>query len=267
LISNGEVSKRAGEGLYAEYNCSDVYSQKAGHRLANVIMGLELDLSFQEGGGQKRVSSLNGFQTLKPFPHMVYLPEIYHHALRFLYEGLNEERQLATCPQLPPEERLSRIEFEIYDWARVGRIRVLKIGEDFVNAMAARESEAAAGDVTVYQVWLPPASPSVGWAVESLRRRGYFPGGLLPRWFDTDGLLMQRLCHTPDWEGRYFRTAPGRFSVSFARTGREALRIASAPRQTKSGIDLAPSSLSDSGYPLHSSRWGFIILTEPLVAA
>lgn len=45
------------------------------------------------------------------------------------------------------------------------------------------------------------AAPSVGWAVECLGRRGYFWGSLLPRWFDTDGLLMQRLCHTPDWDG------------------------------------------------------------------
>lgn len=52
----------------------------------------------------------------------------------------------------------------------------------------------------VSQVWLPLASTSVGWAVERLRSRGYFLGGILPRWFDTDGLLMQRLYHTPDWD-------------------------------------------------------------------
>lgn len=67
-------------------------------------------------------------------------------------------------------------------------------------AMAVKESEAAARGVTVCQVWLPLASTSVGWAVERLRSRGYFLGGILPRWFDTDGLLMQRLSHTPDWD-------------------------------------------------------------------
>jgi hypothetical protein len=95
---------------------------------------------------------------------------------------------------------MSRIEADIYEWAQVTRISVFEIGEDFVTAMAARESEAADRGVTVYQVWLPLASPSVGWAVERLRGRGYFLGGLLPRWFDTDGLLMQRLAHTPNWD-------------------------------------------------------------------
>ncbi|MHC1729509.1 MAG: hypothetical protein AB9866_26480 [Syntrophobacteraceae bacterium] len=34
-----------------------------------------------------------------------------------------------------------------------------------------------------------------------LRSRGYFTGGVLPRWFDVDGLLMQKVTGTPDWEG------------------------------------------------------------------
>jgi hypothetical protein len=36
--------------------------------------------------------------------------------------------------------------------------------------------------------------------VESLRERGYFLGGPLPRWFDDDGLLMQRLLQPPHWD-------------------------------------------------------------------
>lgn len=195
------VPEFGGEGIYGEHTCSHLFTQKAAHRLGNVTMGLEVDLSFQAGGAQKRISSLNGYQTLKPFPHKVYLPGIYDHSLRFLYEGLNEERQFAPTSQLPKGEHPSRIEVEIYDWAQVSRISVLEIGKDFMTAVAVRESEAADRGVTVYQVWLPLASPSVGWAVECLRCRGYFLGGLLPRWFDTDSLLMQRLCHTPDWDG------------------------------------------------------------------
>jgi len=194
------VPEFGGEGICGEHICSHLYTQKAAARLGNVTMGLEVDLSFEEGGGQKRVSSFNGYQTLKPLPHTVYLPEIYDGPLRFLYGGLNEERQFKSSDRLPAAGHLSRIEVNIYDWAQVTRISVFEIGEDFMMAMAVKESEAAARGVTVCQVWLPLASTSVGWAVERLRSRGYFLGGILPRWFDTDGLLMQRLSHTPDWD-------------------------------------------------------------------
>jgi hypothetical protein len=194
------VPEFGGEGIYGEQICSHPYTQKAAARLGNIPMGLEVDLSFQAGGGQKRVSSFNGYMMLTPYPHTVYLPAVYDWPLRFLYEGLTEERRLEPSHGLPAGGRMSRIEADIYEWAQVTRISVFEIGEDFVTAMAARESEAADRGVTVYQVWLPLASPSVGWAVERLRSRGYFLGGLLPRWFDTDGFLMQRLSHTPDWD-------------------------------------------------------------------
>jgi hypothetical protein len=34
-------------------------------------------------------------------------------------------------------------------------------------------------------------------AVDILRSKGYFFGGVFPRWFDEDGLLMQRLVCEP----------------------------------------------------------------------
>ena len=55
--------------------------------------------------------------------------------------------------------------------------------------------------ILVIQVWLNLACPWVGQAVETLRDRGYFLGGALPRWFDNDGLLMQKILKRPDWDG------------------------------------------------------------------
>ena len=34
-----------------------------------------------------------------------------------------------------------------------------------------------------------------------LREKGYFFGGILPQWFGGDGLLMQKIYGTPNWEG------------------------------------------------------------------
>jgi len=43
--------------------------------------------------------------------------------------------------------------------------------------------------------------PWIGQAVDILRDAGYFFGGALPRWFDGDGLLMQKLDCPPYFEG------------------------------------------------------------------
>jgi len=49
-------------------------------------------------------------------------------------------------------------------------------------------------------VWLNLGSSWVGAAVNVLGDRGYFLGGLLPRWFGEDGLLMQKIMIDPDFE-------------------------------------------------------------------
>jgi hypothetical protein len=55
--------------------------------------------------------------------------------------------------------------------------------------------------VVVLQVWLKLSWPWIGHAVNILRKRGFFLGGILPRWFDVDGMLMQKIIGQPNWEG------------------------------------------------------------------
>lgn len=194
-----------GEGVYGEHVCNHVYTQKVAVALGNVTMGLEVDLMpaaayDKEKSAQGRVSSLFGYQSLSSYPHTVHLPPVYDEALRFIYAGLDDARRLKTSAQDPAQGSLSRITAEVYDYAQVTRITILEVGEDLEAALAEREAQAEARGVVVYQAWLPLACPWVGWAVERLRRRGYFLGGVLPRWFDEDGLLMQRLLNAPNWD-------------------------------------------------------------------
>ncbi len=198
------VPEFGGEGVFGEAVCNHLHTQKAAVTLGNIPMGLEVELMpaevYQaEKSAPGRVSSLAGFQTIKPYPHAVHLPQAYEDALRFLYEGLAEPRQMETSTQAPPAERRSRLAAEIYDYAQVTRITAWETGWDLIAALEPLEIEAAAQGVAVFQIWLPLSSPWVGWAADVLRGRGYFLGGLLPRWFDEDGLLMQRLRHVPDW--------------------------------------------------------------------
>jgi hypothetical protein len=47
--------------------------------------------------------------------------------------------------------------------------------------------------------WLNLDTPAAASTVHALRSRGYFIGGILPRWFDTDGLLMQQIRCKPEF--------------------------------------------------------------------
>ena len=62
---------------------------------------------------------------------------------------------------------------------------------------------SAASDVykRQIQVWLKLSWPWTGAVVNILRDRGFFLGGILPRWFGEDGFLMQKILHRPNWEG------------------------------------------------------------------
>ena len=196
-----------GEGIYGEHVCNHVYTQKVAAAMGNIIMGLAVDLMptdayKQEKSSQGRVSSVFGYQTQKPFAHTVHLPPVYADFMSYLYEGLAEPRRMEIADGKPAPGVLSDISGETYQFAGVTRITVRRIGEDFLPALGRWEAEATALGVVVYQVWLPMSQPCLGWAVDGLRERGYFMGGLLPRWFDEDGLLMQRLVHPPDWEAQ-----------------------------------------------------------------
>ncbi|MEI8191903.1 MAG: hypothetical protein WCI75_19490, partial [candidate division NC10 bacterium] len=60
---------------------------------------------------------------------------------------------------------------------------------------------AEAQDVPVRQFFLNLEVAWIGDAVSILRERGYFFGGYLPRWFDSDGFLLQKVTHPPNFDG------------------------------------------------------------------
>ena len=81
----------------------------------------------------------------------------------------------------------------VFDFARVARIAINEMGHDLAEYLTNLEDQALAQKAVVIQVWLKLGSPWNGSAVDILRSKGYFFGGVLPRWFDEDGLLMQKL--------------------------------------------------------------------------
>jgi hypothetical protein len=193
------------EAAYGESVCNHVFSQKMTHSLGWISHALEVDLMpdsayRQEKSAPARVASILDLVTLRPKPHEVFIPSVYEGAFSFLYPGLDDRREVSKAGKRPPSDSRTRIQVTYFDFARVARMAVWEPGADFREIFEAEEKKVLEKGGLVLQVWLNLAFPWVDSAVEVLRERGYFLGGLLPRWFDQDGMLMQKIVKRPDWE-------------------------------------------------------------------
>ena len=192
------------EMVYGEPVCHHLSTQKLCHHLKMATMALEVGLmpaeAYQEHATLSgRTSTILDFITLVPKPQEVFLPPRYRQQLEFLYAGLDDERELAQAAE-PLPHTPTRLEPQVFASAQVARLAIPQAGGDLEAVLEKTEPGLREQGIVVFQVWLP-LEPWCGQAVEALRRRGYFLGGLLPRWFDRDGLLMQKLAVEPPWEG------------------------------------------------------------------
>lgn len=193
------------EEVFKEPTCAHVTIQKLCAGIGFIDTALELclipaNLYDRTKPASERMSTLLQFRCFKPKPHTVFLPRGYEDELRFLYSALDDERTLVPAAEVRPEAAPSELWMQIYDAAQAARIAIPHAGQDLASRLAELEREALSKDVLVLQVWLKLDTPTVAAAVDTLRSRGYFLGGILPRWFDTDGLLMQRVQCRPDFQ-------------------------------------------------------------------
>jgi len=201
-----EVVPRLGiEEVFGEPTCAHVTMQKLSAGIGFIETALELclvpaNLYDRKKPASERMSTLLQFRCFKPKPHSIFLPRVYEDELRFLYSALDDERTLVSTAEVAPEAVPTELRMQIYDAAQVAKIAIPRAGQDLASRLAELEQEALSKDVRVLQVWLKLDTPTVAAAVATLRSKGYFIGGILPRWFDTDGLLMQRLRCRPDFE-------------------------------------------------------------------
>ena len=191
--------------VFCEPVCNHVFSQKLTEKAGFVLRALEVDLMpagayEKEASATGRVAAFLTFRTFRPRPHAVYLPAAYRDILLFLYEDLDDDRDFQISEDAVPVGTVSDIKPQIFDFAGVARVAVHEPGADFPSRLNTLERELRERRIQVIQIWLNLACPWVGEAVEVLKSRGYFLGGALPRWFDSDGLLMQKIQKRPDWD-------------------------------------------------------------------
>lgn len=192
--------------IHGESVCNHVFTQKLQAWLGFVDTALEValmpvDTYAKEKNTEGRVSTIINVRTYKPAPHRVHLPERYAAALERIYQNLDDERDLV--PARGKLAAASKTELNSFYWDTAGvlQMNLPKLGQDLAERLEAEEAAGLAKDAKILLARLPLDEPGLNQAVEELRSRGYFLGGVLPRWFGKDALLMQRLLTEPNWEG------------------------------------------------------------------
>lgn len=191
--------------IYGESVCNHVFTQKATHKMGWLTTAVEVDLMpasayTKEKSAPGRVSVLFDAWTIRPRPHTVYLPDYYRGALADIYAGFDDTRTLETADAPLPDDCNSRIRPRVFDFAQVARLTVDAVGADFADVLRRQETALRADGVKIIQLWLNLGWPWSGAATAVARAQGYFLGGVLPRWYDSDGLLMQKTVAHPHWE-------------------------------------------------------------------
>ena len=194
------------ETAFGEAVCNHVFQQKIVYGLRFEYHALEVDLmpasAYEtEKSAAGRVATITAFRTYRPKPHRVFIPPGYEEAMEYLYSGLDDRREILKGLRQPPADSRTRMDVSYFEFAQVARLAVWESGADFASALEREERKVLEKGAVVVQAFVNLGLPWVGDAVEVSRRRGYFLGGLLPRWFDQDAILMQKILKRPDWEG------------------------------------------------------------------
>ena len=193
------------EEVFGEAVCNHIFQQKVFpvHQFVETALEVALmpaEAYSKEKSAPGRVATLDAFRCYHSKPHRVYLPIAYEGPLRWIYAQLDDDRQIDLSSRDVPDASNSKGNLKVFEFAQVARMAVQEIGTDFNVFFSDLEARALAQNAVVLQAWVNLATPWVGKAVDVLRDRGYFFGGALPRWFDGDGLLMQKLLCPPDFD-------------------------------------------------------------------
>ncbi len=214
------------EEVFGELVCNHVFTQKFMEPYRAFETALEVALMpaeayTREKSAAGRVATLDAFRVFVPKPHRIFIPQVYDAILRRIYARVDDRRELAASHANLPAGKSSQIELSTFDYAQVARLAVSSAGADFALRFAQLEEQARSRNTLVFQAWLNLTEPCVGRAVDILRSRGYFFGGALPRWFDGDGLLMQKLECPPDFENIVLLNDFPKELMAFIRKDRE----------------------------------------------
>ncbi|QGY41864.1 hypothetical protein GM415_17630 [Pseudodesulfovibrio cashew] len=183
--------------IYGEAVCDTIATQHLSSLYGFMETGMELDLLPDKGEG--RVSCLYQSRDTGAPGRIVHVPPGLEDALAFFMDGYEPSRT-AIAAEGGLTEAATEAVVEFFDFAGVLRVHVTRPGTDFMEYVRAREEDAARKGCVNVQWFLNLGVPECGVAAAILLERGCFPAGFIPRWFDDDGVLLQKLIAEPEWE-------------------------------------------------------------------
>jgi hypothetical protein len=179
------------EAVFGEAVCDTIITQHSSALFGFREVALELDL--MPGGGSGRISCLVMFRNIRDRRRMLHAPAFCAEELRKLVGWAELDREVVALAEEPQEARATRLEVQTFAHAGVMRGNVYSLSGDGAQALLKAEAAAVEQGCGIFQWFLNLAEPSAAAGASLLRQNGYRLGGLLPRWFDDDALLMQKL--------------------------------------------------------------------------
>ncbi len=194
-----------GEELWGEGVTNHVFMQKTMVNAGGNETGIELELmpaeSYEtEQSASGRVSAVVACVCVKEKPHPVFLPPPYEEILKRIYGKAKRDRRLETEAKALPQKAKTRYVDTYIAAAGVLRVIVREAGDDAGEVMAGLVKKYMDAGAMVLQVFLPLHQPWSGALTEVLNRLGFFFSAVALRWFDTDGLLLQKLVHPTNYD-------------------------------------------------------------------
>lgn len=217
----GALSRELGVAVvFGEAVCNHSASQRLVSQNGLACAGLAVECmpakTYEiEGGVVRNVSLLLMFAVHVSRPCAIRVPAPYCGILGELCCRFGLVR--TTLAPQPLAGETDWTEFLLSE-AGLSRLTVSRAGADFGEVVAGAEGRAE-----TVQAYLNLGDPGVDEAVDLLRGRGYFFGGLLPHWFGPDGLIMQRPGQEPDWDAMRLDGDAAMVMRDFVRRDREGV--------------------------------------------
>lgn len=216
FLQPGNLARATNDGIIDEAVCHHYFTQVACAKAGMVDCALAIDqldgASFKQHRPETaRVACLLQFLEYADTSVACHLPRCYGDILRRVLEPLAPRCLLAADAPLPESgETLARDDW--WEAAGTWRISVSGIGGDWLAYLDRLLGQALERRVLSLQLVLSAEQACIDAAVEAARQRGFFFGGLFPRWFGADGIMLQQVFgEAPDFAGikLYSQTAKG----------------------------------------------------------
>ena len=180
--------------IFGEAVCTHTFSQRMCETTGMIPCGIAMDAipSRAYSDDYRHGDRTSLVLTVKPMlftPQTVHLPTAYRAAyVDFCARaGLNRQIEDFSQATLPESSRVEIIDFEK---AACIKVWVHEPGRDLERIVS--DLERKAGDDGIVQAIFDLGRLDAPAGIEAINSRGYYFGGFMPYWFETDALMLQR---------------------------------------------------------------------------